>query len=461
MRRSSLLLLLLLISGYAMAQEPQQKLPGKTRILFLLDGSGSMLGQWENGLRIEIAKQYLGELVDSLKVNQNLELALRVYGHQYHSSVQNCEDTRLEVPFKRGNQDRIQSALSVVKPKGTTPIAYALRQAADDFPQDDNARNIVIILTDGIESCDGDVCDVSLALQRRNIFLRPFVIGLGMSREYQEQFGCVGQYFDAGQVSNFRSALATAIRQSLGRTTVSVELTDRDGRKNEKDVNVTFYNNAIREPAYEFVHYRDRRGRPDSVEIDGVLSYDLVVNTVPPVIRQNIDLDGGRHNVITIAAPQGTLAPRQPGHTEYDKGVKVIVRRAGEEKVLFVQDMQTEKKYLEGTYDLEILTLPAIRKNGVEIRQGERSEVTIPGPGILDAYANVTGKGSIYTLPEKGRQRWVADLNPDTKRHSLALQPGRYKVVFRAENAIGSKYTLIHEVTIRTGSVTTINLIDP
>jgi Ca-activated chloride channel family protein len=420
-----------------------------------------MLGQWENGLRIDIAKQYLGELVDSLKVNENLELALRVYGHQYHSSVQNCEDTRLEVPFGRGNQNRIQKALSAVKPKGTTPIAFALKQAAGDFPQEDNVRNIVIILTDGIESCDGDVCDVSLALQRRNIFLRPFVIGLGMSREYREQFSCVGQYFDAGEVSNFRSALGTAIRQSLGRTTVSVELTDRDGRKNEKDVNVTFYNNAIREPAYEFVHYRDHRGRPDSVEIDGVLSYDLVVNTVPPVIRQNIDLEGGRHNVITIAAPQGTLAPRQPGHTEYDKGVKVIVRRAGEEKVLFVQDMQTDKKYLEGTYDLEFLTLPAIRREGVEIKQGESTEVSIPGPGILDSYANVTGKGSIYTLPEKGRQKWVADLDPGKKRHSLALQPGRYKVVFRAENAIGSKYTLIHKVTIRTGAVTTINLIDP
>lgn len=461
MRRCSLLLALLFISGYVLAQEPQQKLPRKTRILFLLDGSGSMLGQWENGLRIDVAKQYLGELVDSLSVNESLELALRVYGHQYHSSVKNCEDTRLEVPFDRSNHESIQTALASVKPKGTTPIAFALRQAADDFPQGDDVRNIVIILTDGIESCDGDVCEVSLALQQRNIFLRPFVIGLGMNETFREQFGCVGQYFDAGEVSNFKSALATAIRQSLGRTTVSVELTDREGNRNEKDVNVTFYNNAIREPAYEFVHYRDRRGRPDSVEIDGVLSYDLVVNTVPPVVRRNIDLEGGRHNVIAIPAPQGTLAPHQPGHTEYAKGVKVIVRKTGEEKVLFVQDMQTDQRYLEGTYDLEFMTLPAIRKSRITIRQGEITAITIPGPGILDAYANVTGTGSIYTLPESGRQRWVTDLDSRTKRHSMALQPGNYKVVFRAENAIGSKYTLIHTVTIRTGSVTTINLIDP
>ncbi|MFA0963743.1 VWA domain-containing protein [Roseivirga sp. BDSF3-8] len=461
MRSAPLLIVLILLASNIFAQELQQKLPSKTRILFLLDGSGSMLGKWEDGLRIDVAKQYLGELVDSLSVNDNLELGLRVYGHQYHSSVQNCEDTRLEVPFGKGNHGKILEALTDVKPKGTTPIAYALKQTAKDFPPGRDVRNIVIILTDGIESCDGEVCDVSLALQRRGIFLRPFVIGLGMTKEYQEQFGCVGQYFDASEVSNFRSALATAIRSSLGRTTVSVELTDRQGNRNEKDVNVTFYNNFTREPAYEFVHYRDRKGRPDSVEVDGVLSYDLVVNTVPPVIKRGVELDGGRHNVIAIPAPQGTLALRQPSHTDYEKGVKVMVRPAGSERVLFVQDMGTDKKYLEGTYDLEFLTLPSIHKKGVNIKQGSESTLTIDGPGILDAYASVAGSGSIYTLPEKGRQQWVANLDTNKRRHSLALQPGTYKVVFRAENAMGSKYTLIHTVTIRTGAVTTINLIDP
>ena len=59
------------------------KKPKKTRILFLLDGSGSMNAKWENSVRMTVAKQLLSKMVDSLKTHKNLEMALRVYGHQF------------------------------------------------------------------------------------------------------------------------------------------------------------------------------------------------------------------------------------------------------------------------------------------------------------------------------------------------------------------------------------------
>jgi len=80
----------------------QQKLPEKTRILFLLDASGSMLEQWErpNQTRWSVAKSILTKLVDSLRQNNKLELGLRVYGHRSPQEIKNCKDTWLEVPFK-------------------------------------------------------------------------------------------------------------------------------------------------------------------------------------------------------------------------------------------------------------------------------------------------------------------------------------------------------------------------
>jgi len=51
----------------------------KTRILFMLDALGSMLAPWEQSTKIEAAKIILSDLIDSLKVSPNLELALRVY----------------------------------------------------------------------------------------------------------------------------------------------------------------------------------------------------------------------------------------------------------------------------------------------------------------------------------------------------------------------------------------------
>ena len=169
-----------LLAPSLLHSQDTQDLPSKTRILFLLDGSGSMLASWESTNRISIAKELLASLVDSLRVNQDLQLALRVYGHRYSRQAQNCRDSHLEIPFSPGNHAQIIQRLTTIEPKGTTPIAYSLEQAANDFPDATGYRNIIIMITDGIESCDGDPCQVSLALQRNGVFLRPFIIGVGL-----------------------------------------------------------------------------------------------------------------------------------------------------------------------------------------------------------------------------------------------------------------------------------------
>ena len=232
----------------AQAQVQIQRPPDQTRLLFLLNASGSMFAEWEGRLRMDVAKQMLTELVDSLRVDPKLELGLRVYGHQYHRRFQNCQDTKLEVGFAARNHDRIIGKLRTLQPSGVTPIAYSLEQAATDFPLDPAYRNVVIILTDGIESCDGDPCGVSQALQSRNIFLKPFVIGLGMDQNFAEEFACVGQYYDAQDVNEFRQVLNKILRQSLETTTVSVELLDEQRQPTETDVNVTFVNNVTQAP---------------------------------------------------------------------------------------------------------------------------------------------------------------------------------------------------------------------
>ena len=446
-------------SQFAFGQVNQQQLPEKTRILFLLDASGSMLGPWERTNRITAAKKLLSDLVDSLKVNQNLDLALRVYGHQFNKRLQNCKDSKLEVGFKTGNHDLIKNKLAALTPKGTTPLAYSLEQAANDFPDQKNVRNIIIIITDGLESCDGDPCAISLALQRKRIFLKPFIIGLGMNESFKDEFDCLGQFFDAANIRKFRKVLNTAIQQTLDKTTVSVELLDKQNQSTVSNVNVTFINNVTGEPAYDFVHYRDQRGHPDSVEIDAVLSYDLVVNTIPGIYRKNIKIVPGKHNVLKVKAPQGQLRLLQPGHTEYRKGVKFIVRKKEQGKILHVQNINAKENYLIGKYDLEILTLPKIVLKDVEIQQGELNEIKIPNPGVLNLYANVSGFGSLYGIGENGKQIWIKNLDQDKSRFTMAIQPGNYKLVFRAKNAFGSKYTTIKKFTIKSGSTTNIKLI--
>ena len=440
------------------AQVVQQKLPEKTRILFLLDGSGSMLASWGASNRISTAKDMLTDLVDSLRGNQNLELALRVYGHIYRKSSQNCKDTRLEVGFGKQNHDQIINKLMTIMPKGTTPIAYSLEQGAADFPLAAGYRNIVIIITDGIESCDGDPCAVSLALQKQNIFLRPFIIGIGMDRDYKKQFRCIGEYFDARDIGDFKKALSTAIETSLKLTSASVELLDEDGKPRVTNVNVTFVNAFTGKPAFNFVHYRDRNGKPDSVQLDPVINYNVVANTLPPVYKRNVKLIPGKHNVITLSTPQGRLAISQKGTSAYGNAVKAIIREASKGESIHAQDINSTQQYITGTYDIEVLTTPRRFFNNTRISQDKTTSISLPDPGILNLDNSSSGYGSLYEIMDSGEQQWVYDLSGNKGKESIALQPGQYKIVFRVADAPGSKYTGIKTVKIESGRSTTMKL---
>ncbi len=445
------ILLVFAFAFSAWSQEVQQKIPDRTRILFLLDGSGSMLAGWSDTNRITAAKNLLTSLVDSLKGTPEVELALRAYGHLYARSSQNCKDTKLEVGFGPSNHQRIIQRLAQIEPKGTTPIAYSLEQAAGDFPSTEGYRNIIIIITDGIESCDGDPCEVSLALQRKGIFLRPFVIGIGMNEEFAAQFNCLGTYFDAREIDDFKTALNEAIRTSLEPATVSVELLDEQGRPRETNLNVSFINSLTRASEFDFVHYRDTRGRPDSVTIDPVLTYDVIANSVPPVIKRNVRIEPGRHNVISLTVPRGKLSVMQSGAGVYGENPKALVREKGGRSILYAQQVNTTHDYLSGTYDLEVLTLPRTMLRNVEVRPRETTTLRLPSPGILNIQHAAAGYGSLYVVREDGSQEWVMDLNHNDTKISIALQPGRYKVVFRASMAPGSKYTSIKDVEVKEG----------
>jgi len=454
---TGLLILFGLLSIPSLAQKPPQALPEKTRLLFLLDGSGSMLARWEGTLRIAVAKKFLADFVDSLRVNDDLELALRVYGHQFDRRYQKCEDSKLEVPFGQSNHDAIIQKLRLIKPQGTTPIAYSLEQAANDFPEENGYRNIIIIITDGIESCDGDPCAVSLALQKKNIFLKPFVIGIGMDENFEEAFGCMGQYYDASNINAFKSALSRAVNQSLGETTVSVELLDANGANNETNVNVSFINNFTGISAFEFVHYRDDAGRPDSVQVDPVLSYDVVVNTVPPVVKKNIQFEGGRHHVLPIKTPQGSIKINFPGAVSYRKGVSCIVKDPQSGKTLTVFEANENQKLLQGNYDIEVLTLPR-KQYAVEIKQHQSRVINLQEPGLVNFISSSQGIGSLYEINKEGQQRWIHNLDENQLRQTINIQPGRYKVVFRSALAKGSKFTKVNTFEVKPGSTLNIRL---
>tara|TARA_S200000501_G_C20226904_1_gene483997 strand:+ start:126 stop:494 length:369 start_codon:yes stop_codon:yes gene_type:complete len=93
----------------------------RSRILFIVDASQSMLGRWQSGRKIDIARNLLNVMLDSLKNIKNLEIGLRVYGHQKGFPPQDCDDSKLEVNFLPASisSDRIINKLKMVRARGT------------------------------------------------------------------------------------------------------------------------------------------------------------------------------------------------------------------------------------------------------------------------------------------------------------------------------------------------------
>lgn len=414
-----------------------------------------MYGRWQSDIKIKIARELLSNILDSLVNIENLEMALRVYGHQKNYPPQDCDDTRLEVGFGANNATKIKHVLNTLTPKGTTPIAYSLQQAEKDFTPCENCRNIIVLITDGIEECGGDPCAVSRQLQKSGIALKPFIIGIG--RNFSDAFDCVGKYYDASSEVAFRKALNVVISQALNSTTAQVNLLDTYGKPTETNVNMTFYDSFSGLIKYNFIHTLNNKGLPDTIIIDPLITYNVVVHTLPSVKANNIKLTPGKHTVIPVYSPQGYIQLKVGSSGKTVKDLKCIVREDGKMKTLNIQTFGNTKKYLTGQYDLEILCLPRILVEDVEVSQSHTTTVEIPQPGIVVIQKSVNGYGSLY-VEENNELRWIYDMRDDYLRESLLLQPGNYRVVFRSKYMSESIYTIEKSFHIESGITTNLKL---
>lgn len=456
MRLRSIIFFLLLCGSVSAQQTTPRPL---TRLLFIFDFSNSMNATWETSSRIAIAKRLISNAVDSLKNVKDVEIALRLYGHQSPllPDRQDCKDSKLEVPFGKNNHDEVKFKIGANYPKGTTPIAYSLEQAGGDFPVCKECRNVIILITDGIEACDGDPCAIARALRSKSISVKPFIIGVGLDLSYLKQLECIGNVFDANNEGAFQNTLKVVIDQAVNNTTAQLNLNDIYKKPTETNVSYTVYDQKTNKVRYNYEHTINRYGYPDTIVLDAVSTYKIIVHSIPEVIKENITLKPGIHNIIEMDVPQGTLELRVRNNNRYVTRTPVIVRKKADMHTLNVQNIGETEKYLVGDYDIEILTLPRIYINKVEIRQSTINKIEIPAPGILKLNIASPGYGSIFIL-EEGKQKFVCHLNPENKQQEYALQPGNYVMIYRNKKRQKTIYTVEKKFNIVSLQSQTINL---
>ena len=423
------------------------------RILFLLDASSSMLQTWEGKTKIDVARSIINEINDSLRDDPHVQTALRVYGHQSINTAGDCMDSRLEVPFAPSNSVPIRNLLNTIRPKGITPLAFSLEKAAEDFPVDPSARHIVLLVTDGEESCGGDPCAVSLVMQQKGVYLKPFVIGLNLDPAVTSSMDCIGNYFNARQPASLRDIMKTVVEMLTAAATIRVNLLDADGNPLETDVNMTFSDAASGEKKYNFYHTLNYRGMPDTILLDPVIHYNLVVHTYPPVQISDLDVTGLANNEINIPASQGFLKVElssSTAHNNLNNKIKCIVRKSGSSETIAVQDMNTTFKYLSGTYDLEVLTLPRLQLKQIAVTQSSTTSVKIEPPGLLNISKTFPGYGAIF-INENGRLVKIYALNENLSNELVGLQTGEYTIIFRPKSSKKTTESISKTIQIKSG----------
>lgn len=416
-----------------------------------------MNAKWGQQTRIQVAKELLAKTVDELSGVPDLELALRVYGHQtpITPTYQDCNDTKLEIPFGQANHSAIKTRIRSIQAKGTTPIAMSLLASAEDFP-DKNARNVIILITDGLEACPNDPCVVAKELRDKGINVTPFVIGIGMDLSYLEKFSCIGSFSEAETKESFEKVLQNVVNKAIQNTTVQINLNDIHGKPSETDVTMFLYKAGTSDLKYTFVHTLDHYGNPDTLVVDHQEKYDLFVNTIPPVEKKNISIIRGRHNVIELDAPQGFIKVRFI-NAERPYQIQLRVMQAENPKTLNTQHVEGIDKYLVGEYDIEILTTPRIYVR-TSVQQSTTSYIDIKAPGFLK-YSSGNGLvAQVFMKNENGNWTWVANTTDNSKNGLIQLQPGDYRFVYRQKKLRRAEYTQTRDFRINSNQTTSIQL---
>jgi hypothetical protein len=207
------LLLVVALLSLPMAQAGQD-------VMILLDSSYSMREPIEGGMtKMQVAKKVILEVVQ--KAPKDTRIGLRIYGNDSNGFTA-CRATKLMVPMGYNTQGAIANALLSVKPTGATPISYAIRTSLrDDFigatlNAPAQSKQIVLV-SDGMETCSVDPCDMAVQLVRTGIDVKINVVGFGL-QEYdaEKQLKCValstfGKYYDAKTAAELSDGLGKAI----------------------------------------------------------------------------------------------------------------------------------------------------------------------------------------------------------------------------------------------------------
>mgnify|MGYP003673398501 FL=1 len=454
---------------------------GPMKVMVVMDSSGSMWGQIDGRSKRDIAREAVRAMVDS---NPDLGSAgLIAYGHRRKGD---CKD--IELMRSPGARVPLADAVDKLVPVGKTPLTAAVETAANALKIEEN-RATVILVTDGIETCDADPCAAGLSLEERGIDFTTHVIGFGLSADEGRQVACLaeetgGRYIEAsnaGELSEALKSVAEAVESGppeAATATASidgpetVEIGDSfsvswDGPGTESDY-VDIVPTGYKPTSGELSYGYTRHGNPATLRAPGEPGeYQLrYVWTAPqgrtvlvtrPIIVTDAEVALMAEPTIGIGEPL-TVDWRGPDNpSDYvDIVPRGYTRTNGEKAYVYTRDnpdtLTIRVPGTAGAYDLRYVaqagdgkkvlkTLPLdVTETSVDlafnpaISLGGVLVVDWSGPGTQGDYIDIVPRGYTLTSGEKS-YAYTSGGNP--LELALPGEPGKYDVRYVLQSADG------------------------
>lgn len=179
MKKTVILLFLLIFSSLGCASAYEET-------LILFDTSLSMSDKMSGRPKYKMAAEEAQKIVDSLPDSAHVGLRIIgvTLGDNLFKYVQNpdeqCKATKLLVPVGTGTKPDIKNTLNSLFPLGTTPLLYSIDSAVkNDFSFSSELKHIILV-TDGLDGCGGDICSYITELMHTRKDIRIDVLALGL-----------------------------------------------------------------------------------------------------------------------------------------------------------------------------------------------------------------------------------------------------------------------------------------
>jgi len=182
----------------------------------IMDASNSMTGAVGGETKIAAARRVLKRTIEGLPDSMNV--GLRVYGHRFATDDYDnaCRDTELVVPIGPVDKAALVGMVEKIQTKGRTPLVASVLAAVKDFEKVPNGT--IVLVTDGIESCKGDIKSIAPAIQAAGLELKVNIVGFDIKEaEGRAELESIarstgGRYLDAKDAGELLTALEATLK---------------------------------------------------------------------------------------------------------------------------------------------------------------------------------------------------------------------------------------------------------